>query len=272
MNCYHEPYQCSPHELYSARWDLIITLTVTHTAANYWWVLGTSIGPHHQVWLHLKIKIFLDRDSNFLMVSSTPDFYKITQRKSSVISKWTFFTYRHFSLTVAPPNTAPPNTASLPIPPPSQYHRPFLSLKQGFLRLYSLPIQPFRNTANFSPVPRTAVLGETSELPFCKKGSAPQPTTISGPSPVIVIYLINCLIELGVWDSLLLSHCSPLCIPHQEHCYVNMLLDNNIITPPFVINKIVWQGRRSSVVESNSETLVWFLAVSLGGFWSLPPI
>ena len=51
---------------------------------------------------------------------------------------------------------------SLPIPPPSQFTTAHFKSQLGFLRLYSLPIPPFRNTAGFSPVPRTAVLGGTT--------------------------------------------------------------------------------------------------------------
>ena len=50
---------------------------------------------------------------------------------------------------------------------PSQYCRPPNTAARfksqiGFLGLCTLPIPPFRNTAGFSPVPRTAVLGGTT--------------------------------------------------------------------------------------------------------------
>ena len=50
---------------------------------------------------------------------------------------------------------------------PSQYRLPpntaaHFKSQIGFLRLYSLPIRPFRNTASFSPIPRMAVLGGTT--------------------------------------------------------------------------------------------------------------
>ena len=52
---------------------------------------------------------------------------------------------------------------------PTQYHLPpnipaHFKSQIGFLRLYYLPIPPFRNTAGFSPVLRTAVLGGTTVL------------------------------------------------------------------------------------------------------------
>ena len=58
-----------------------------------------------------------------------------------------------FLTTFAPLNTAPPNTAALPIPPPI-----FKSQIWVLYVMYDSQYRHFWNTAAFSPVPRSAVL------------------------------------------------------------------------------------------------------------------
>ena len=65
--------------------------------------------------------------------------------------------------TVVPPNTAPPFTASPSIPPLI-----FKSQIRFLLVLHDSQYRRFRNTAGFSPVPRTAVLGGLTVVPrYC---------------------------------------------------------------------------------------------------------
>ena len=56
-------------------------------------------------------------------------------------------------LNTVPLNTAPPNTTALPIPPPI-----FKSQIWVYYVIYDSQYRCFRNTAAFSPVPRSAVL------------------------------------------------------------------------------------------------------------------